>query len=267
MTVLTIETATSWQSVAVTEQGRTLALVEQDADGSHTRLLMPAIDRALKEAGIGLRDLGGLAVSIGPGSFTGLRVGLATVLGFRSVLEIPVALVPTLEGMAWRRKDCAGLVVPVLKSRKNEVYWAVYEWLPGGGLKPWGAEQVGPLESLAKSLLEAGEVTVYGDGWLAYGSETRCLMGAKAVSVREVDLHRPSALAVAKAAESRFQRQEIAGTGVTPRYVQRTEAEVQFDRRQGQSSSERRRERVAKKLTQPRRYKAGRGGTESASRA
>ncbi len=267
MKVLAIETATSWQSVAITEQGRTLALIEQDAEGSHTRLLMPAIDRALKQAGIGLRHLEGLAVSIGPGSFTGLRVGLATVLGFRSVLGIPVALVPTLEAMAWRRKDAGGLVVPVLKSRKNEVYWAVYDWLPGGLLKACGTEQVGTPEALARSLVESGEAVVYGDGWLAYGADVRRFMGTKAAYVWEVDLQHPSALAVAEAAGARFERHEVAGIGITPRYVQRTEAEVQFERHQDRSSVERRRDRVASKLKRAGRPKVGRGGPGSASRA
>ena len=99
--VLAIDTATAWQSVALLRDERVLALAEQNAEGSHARSLMRAIDRVMKEAGLTLRDLKGLALSIGPGSFTGLRVGLATMLGFRSVLGTPLALVPTLEAMAW----------------------------------------------------------------------------------------------------------------------------------------------------------------------
>ena len=82
--VLAIDTATVWQSVALLRGERVLALVEQDADGSHARSLMGAIDRVLRESSLSLKDLQGLAVSIGPGSFTGLRVGLATMLGFRA---------------------------------------------------------------------------------------------------------------------------------------------------------------------------------------
>lgn len=70
-----------------------------------------------------MRDLQGFAVSIGPGSFTGLRVGLATVLGFRAVLGTSIISVPTLEAMAWNLRDGQGVLVPVLKSRHNEVYW------------------------------------------------------------------------------------------------------------------------------------------------
>src|SRR5688572_16332853 len=99
--LLAIETATAWQSVALLQDEEVLGLTEQDARGSHARSLMGAIDRLLRETNFALKDVQGLAVSIGPGSFTGLRVGLATMLGFRAVLGTPVIPVPTLEAMAW----------------------------------------------------------------------------------------------------------------------------------------------------------------------
>ncbi|HQW91363.1 MAG TPA: tRNA (adenosine(37)-N6)-threonylcarbamoyltransferase complex dimerization subunit type 1 TsaB, partial [Nitrospira sp.] len=140
--LLAIDTATAWQSVALLQDDQVLALLEQDAEGSHARSLMGAIDRLLRGAGLSLKDLQALAVSIGPGSFTGLRVGLATMLGFRAVLGTPIVTVPTLEAMAWNLRDVKGVLVPVLKSRHNEVYWAAYEWLPGTGLRTHIAEQV-----------------------------------------------------------------------------------------------------------------------------
>ena len=117
--MLAIETATAWQSVALMQDERVLALAEQDADGSHARSLMGAIDRVLRESGFHIRDVQHLAVSIGPGSFTGLRVGLATMLGFRAVLGTAIVPVPTLEAMAWNLRGRQGLLVPVLKSRHN----------------------------------------------------------------------------------------------------------------------------------------------------
>ncbi len=250
MKVLAVETATSWQSVAVVQGDRVLALVEQDAEGSHARLLMSAIDRALKQAGLTLRDLQGLAVSNGPGSFTGLRVGLATMLGFRAVLGIPLVLVPTLEALAWRHRDVTGALVPVLKSRKNELYWAIYEWLRGGELKVLSPEQVGAPAVLGRILAGIVPATLYGEGWLAYRNEIQQSADSKAALLREVppDTHRPSAVAVALAAGPRFTRGEIAGTSIAPLYVQRPEAEIKFDEQQGQSAVERRHARVAQKL-------------------
>ncbi|ULA58436.1 MAG: putative Inactive -like of metal-dependent protease, molecular chaperone [Nitrospira sp.] len=252
--LLAIDTATAWQSVALLRGEKVLALVEQDAEGSHARSLLGAIDRVLREGNITLKELQGLAVSIGPGSFTGLRVGLATMLGFRAVLGLPIAPVPTLEAMAWNLRDANGLLVPVLKSRHNEVYWAAYEWLPESALRTLIAEQVGPPSSVARVSQLAKACTVFGDGWQAYGNDIRDAIEAVGGHVREAnqEAHRPSAVSVGLTGRQRLDGGQIAEQELVPRYVQRTEAEVKFDDQQGLSALERRRQRVATKLTQRR---------------
>ncbi len=253
--MLAIDTATAWQSVALLQGERVLALVEQDAEGSHARSLMDAIDRVLRAGSLSLKELQGLAVSIGPGSFTGLRVGLATMLGFRAVLGIPIAPVPTLEAMAWNLRDVKGLLVPVLKSRHNEVYWAAYEWRPGSSLRTTIAEQVGPPSSVARAIQGDGGCTVFGDGWQAYGQEIRQTIEALGGQVQEVapEQQRPSAVTVGLAGRLHLQSGQAADQELVPRYVQRTEAEVKFEELQGVSALERRRQRVASKLAQGRR--------------
>ena len=252
--LLAIDTATAWQSVALLQDEHVLALLEQDAEGSHARSLMGAIDRLLREAGLSLKDLQALAVSIGPGSFTGLRVGLATMLGFRAVLGTPIVTVPTLEAMAWNLRDVKGVLVPVLKSRHNEVYWAAYEWLPGTGLRTHIAEQVGPPASVARALQGAKACTLFGDGWQAYEKDIREAVEAAGGQVREVrtEQQRPSAVSVGLAGRQRLGAGQVAGPELVPCYVQRTEAEVKFDEQQGVSALERRRQRVASKLAQGR---------------
>ena len=252
--LLAIDTATAWQSVALLRGETVLALVEQDAEGSHARSLMGSVDRVLREGGLTLKDLEGLAVSIGPGSFTGLRVGLATMLGFRAVLGLPLAPVPTLEAMAWNLRDVKGLLVPILKSRHNEVYWAAYEWLPESGLRTLIAEQAGPPSSVARALEVAQACTVLGDGWQAYEPEIRAALVAAGGQVQEVsrEQQRPSAVSVALAGQQRLTGGQMVEQELVPRYVQRTEAEVKFDEQQGQSALERRRQRVAGKLSQRR---------------
>lgn len=253
--VLAIETATAWQSVALMQGERVLALAEQDADGSHARSLMGAIDRVLRESGLGLREVQNLAVSIGPGSFTGLRVGLATMLGFRAVLGTAIVPVPTLEAMAWNLRGTPGLLVPVLKSRHNEVYWAAYEWLPGPSLHTRIAEQVGPPVAVAQALQGAVTVTLFGDGWQAYGADIRQAIESVGGKIQEVapERQRPSAVSVALAARRRLESGPLPEVNLVPLYVQRTEAEIKFDEQQGVSALERRRERVAKKMAQGRR--------------
>lgn len=252
--LLAIDTATAWQSVALLRGEKVLALVEQDADGSHARSLMGAIDQVLREGNIPLNELQALAVSIGPGSFTGLRVGLATMLGFRAVLGLPIAPVPTLEGMAWNLRAVKGLLVPILKSRHNEVYWAAYEWLPELGLRTLIPEQVGPPSSVARAVQVAKSCTCFGDGWQAHAKDIQQALDAAGGQIREITLEqqRPSAVSVGLAGRQRLAEGQIAEQELVPRYVQRTEAEVQFDEQQGVSALERRRQRVASKLSKAR---------------
>ncbi|RMH06371.1 MAG: tRNA (adenosine(37)-N6)-threonylcarbamoyltransferase complex dimerization subunit type 1 TsaB, partial [Nitrospirae bacterium] len=121
MMILAVETATAHQSVAIVEDGRVRACVEQQV-GSHGERLIPALRQVVEMVGGALGGLDGLAVSAGPGSFTGLRVGLATVSAFRLVTGKPLVMVPTLEGLAWNLAGVDGRICAILKARAGEVY-------------------------------------------------------------------------------------------------------------------------------------------------
>ena len=158
MKILAVETATAWQSVALLDGERVVARHDQDAAGSHAKLLLPAIDRLFSESGYLPAQLDGLVVSIGPGSFTGLRVGLATVLGIRTITQLPLAVVPTLEGMAWNLRNASHPICPVINSRRGELYWALFQWRGKDRLDRLAPEQVGDAGALAKQL--SGPVTM-----------------------------------------------------------------------------------------------------------
>jgi tRNA threonylcarbamoyladenosine biosynthesis protein TsaB len=260
MKVLGVETATSWQSVAILEDDRVLAQHEQDAGGAHGTLLLPAIQQVLSKAGLRLTDLDGLACSIGPGSFTGIRVGVATCLGLRAANDLPLALVPTMEALARRVQMTDLPVCPVLTSRKGEVYWAIFHWTNGGRLDRVMAEHVGGPEALARSLTK--RTLVFGEGWAAMEPEIRAAL-PETVTIAEgpADAVRPSAIDVAFLGMERLQRGEGAGDQVTPLYVQRAEAELKYEESGGVSPVARRQERVAKKVAE--RMARGRQGAGS----
>ncbi len=247
MKILAIDSATSHQSVAILDGAAVLAHIHRDAEGSHAKFLVGSIDRALRTADLTLRDLDGFAVSIGPGSFTGLRVGLATLLGFRTVVGKPVVAVPTLEAMAWNLRSIRGQVCPILKSRRNEVYWARYEWMPKLVLRRLVAEQVSPPDQVLAAIQEP--VVVVGNGWEAYGAEMRKGMGSRSSLLTEAspETMRPSAVSVGLAARERFMRNEFVGIGAAPLYVQRPEADIQYEQNGGISAIERRKERAARR--------------------
>jgi tRNA threonylcarbamoyladenosine biosynthesis protein TsaB len=124
--VLGVETSTPAGGVALLDGDRVLGEYVLDVRATHSERLMPAIDRLVHDAGWSPRDLEGLAVAVGPGSFTGLRIGLSTVKGLGVALGIPIAAVPTLDAMAASLPWSALPVCPVVDARKGEVYCCLY---------------------------------------------------------------------------------------------------------------------------------------------
>ena len=246
MKILAVETATAWQSVAILDGERVLARCDQEALGSHAKLLLPTIDRLFADTGLTPARLDGLVVSIGPGSFTGLRVGLSTVLGFRTITRLPLAVIPTLEGMAWNLRGTKTPLCPVLNSRRGELYWGLFQWTGYDRLERLVPEQVGPPDSLGKQL--SGPVVLYGEGWEKERAAIEAAMGHAVLTAVASEHARPSAVSIGLAGLVRLMRGEKAGLGVSPLYIQRPEAELKYEQSGGVSPVARRKEKVARKF-------------------
>ena len=128
MRVLAIDTSTMAGGVALLDGDRVVGESLLDVRTTHSERLMLAVDRALGDAGWPPASLDGLAVAIGPGSFTGLRIGLATVKGLALALKRPIAAVPTLDAMATQLPWASRPVCPILTARRDEVYASLYRW-------------------------------------------------------------------------------------------------------------------------------------------
>jgi tRNA threonylcarbamoyladenosine biosynthesis protein TsaB len=134
--LLAIDTTTPSGSVALLEDERILGEVGIESPATHSTRLLLAVDILLKSHGLEIGGLDGFAVSPGPGSFTGLRIGLSTVKAFVFATGKPVAAVSSLAALAWKqRADKAVLVGPMLDAKKGEIYAALYESGPRG-LRP-----------------------------------------------------------------------------------------------------------------------------------
>lgn len=128
MRVLAVETSTLAGGVALLDGDRVVGEYLLDVRATYSERLMPAIDRLLADAAWAPSALEGLAVAVGPGSFTGLRIGLSAVKGLALALGRPVAAVPTLDAMAAVLPFSAWPVCPVIDARKGEVYCSRYRW-------------------------------------------------------------------------------------------------------------------------------------------
>jgi len=161
MRALAVETSTLSGGAALLDGERVVGEYVLDVRVTHSERLLTAIDQLLTDAGWSARDLEGLAVAVGPGSFTGLRVGLSTVKGLALALSIPVAAVPTLDAMAATLPFAALPVCPVLDARKREVYASLYRWDGLAMRREWDYLAIAP-DDLARRLDEP--VIVLGDG-------------------------------------------------------------------------------------------------------
>jgi tRNA threonylcarbamoyladenosine biosynthesis protein TsaB len=125
--ILNIETATKNCSVALAKDGITIICKEIAEEGySHAERLHVFIEDVIKEAGINLKDLSAIAVSQGPGSYTGLRIGVSAAKGLCFALDIPLIAIDTLQSLASQVSVLSGMIVPMIDARRMEVYSAIF---------------------------------------------------------------------------------------------------------------------------------------------
>jgi tRNA threonylcarbamoyladenosine biosynthesis protein TsaB len=161
MRLLALETATLAGGAALLDDGRLVGESRLNIALTHSERLMLIVDRLLHDCGWEAASLDGLAVSIGPGSFTGLRVGAATAKGLALALEVPVAPVPTLDALAATLPFADAPVCPLLDARKNEVYCSLYRFTGRAMERQWDYLALPP-EAAAARL--TAPVIVLGDG-------------------------------------------------------------------------------------------------------
>jgi tRNA threonylcarbamoyladenosine biosynthesis protein TsaB len=160
--ILSIETSTSICSVAIHERGELRAVSEIKEPGAHAEKLLDLVDAAMKQAELRMSDLEAVAVSQGPGSYTGLRIGVSTAKGIAYGLEIPLIGINTLQAMAASQQVNQGeFVVAVLDARRKEVYTQTF----GDSLQEITSIEALVLEEgVFASVLEKGKVYFVGDG-------------------------------------------------------------------------------------------------------
>jgi tRNA threonylcarbamoyladenosine biosynthesis protein TsaB len=222
--LLAVETSCGTASVALL-RGEDLLAEEQAAAGrSGAESLLPCVDTALRRAGLALEEVQAFAISIGPGSFTGLRVGVATLKGLAFGKELPIAPVPSLAVLARAALDARDPVVSLVDARRGELYAAAYR-LEGAGREPVAcepAEGVYTPEQLAPRLPPA--CVLVGEGVTLCGERIRALARS---DVRLGPAAEPRARDVGVLGARRVARGEtVAAAVLVPRYVRRAEAEV-----------------------------------------
>lgn len=229
MLILGIDTATAQVSVAIGGHEGVLAATQTVRAKQHAEILTPAISFACRQARIELAEISVVAVDVGPGLFTGLRVGVATAKAMAHALRVPMIGVPSLDLLAFSVRFTPKLTAAVIDARRGEVYHAFYRPVPGG-MQRVSEHRVTSPEDLASELLASGEECVLvGDGALRY---REVFDGLHKVEIVEEGLAYPSATSLVMLAHAQALREQwVKPWELTPLYLRKPDAEINWTTR------------------------------------
>lgn len=230
MNILAIEASTKTGSCAVFGDKGLVGELTINNDATHSEKLVPAIITLMGSLQLTFNDLNGVAISIGPGSFTALRIAISTAKGIAFAAKIPLIGVPTLMALAEKVADFNSVICPFLDARKKEVYFALYSRNKNGMLVQLKEETVTTVEQMCKNIKTKTIFT--GSGIEVYGEKIKELLKKKAVFL-SASHSLPSASAVAEIGY----RMLINGdylkdlSSVRPIYLRPSEAELTINKK------------------------------------
>lgn len=163
MLVLGIDSSSIVATVAVLSERKLLAEYTVNSKRNHSEKLMQVIDRVLQDSFTSLEDIDAIAVTCGPGSFTGIRIGMAQAQGIAHALDKPLIAVNSLDGLAYNLMGQNGFICPVVDAQRNDVYTSLYKCKDGKPERLWGYELFNA-ELLVKRVSELDKVIMLGDG-------------------------------------------------------------------------------------------------------
>lgn len=229
MIVLGIETSTPQTSVAIGTETEILAQVSV-AGKARQEAVSPAIEQLTRWAGVDLAQIGGIAVGVGPGLFTGLRVGVETAKTLAQVLAVPIVGLSGLDALAFSVRHTSRTIVAVIDARRGEVFHALYLRAPGGVLRQAEHAVADPAHLIADLEAVPGELLVVGDGGLLYRDQFAEL-GARVEFASSTYAH-PQAASLVELAIPRIVREEFDRLfEVVPLYLRKSDAEITWDER------------------------------------
>ncbi len=179
MKVLGIDTSSDVASVALIDDDKLIAEYTLNFKKTHSQRLMPMIDEMLRACEHTINDIDVFAVSVGPGSFTGLRIGVATCKGFAQACSKPVVPVSSLAAMAFNLPMCEHLIVPIMDARRNQVYTGTYIW-DEDGFRQIEEPRAVSIEECIDDCGNFVDVVFVGDGVPVYRDYIISRMGDKA---------------------------------------------------------------------------------------
>ena len=242
MNVLALDSSALTASAAVTRDGAVLAEAFINAGLTHSETLAPLVQKALDEAGLGLFDMDVIAVTNGPGSFTGVRIGVALAKGLAQPMEIPCFGVSTLEAAAFRFRDTGKVILACMDARREQVYCALFRGC-GAHLERLTPDEALSADEAVSHLLSYGEAAlICGDGTPVAVKSLARLAGEKnaPVTIPEGDEIYQRASGAALAAEYALlytDKTPVAAKFLNPTYLRLPQAERELRAKQSEKRS------------------------------
>lgn len=238
MKILGIESSSLVASVAVVADNITTAEYTVNFKKTHSQTLLPMIDEIVTMLELDLNTIDAIAVSGGPGSFTGLRIGSATAKGLGLALTKPLIHVPTVDAMAYNLYGAAALICPIMDARRNQVYTGLYHYQKD--FVTIAAAFAADIHQLIHDLNEGGEPVVFlGDGVPVYEAIIRTEMMVS-YDFAPAHVNRQRAAAVAALGMKYYERGQVeTAQAHAPDYLRKAQAERELEeaRRQGKAGA------------------------------
>jgi tRNA threonylcarbamoyladenosine biosynthesis protein TsaB len=227
--ILGIETATEQVSVAIGGHEGVLGLFEVCRGRRHAETLTPAIDFLCRQADIELSEISVIAVDVGPGLFTGMRVGLAAGKALAHALRVPMIGMSSLDLLAFPLRHTDRTIAAVIDARRGELFYALYRPVPGG-VQRVTEPRCGRVDDFIGDVMPRGhELVCVGDGALRYRDEIEAELRC---DVAEQYLSRPSAAPLVQLAHARALREEwVNPWEIQPMYLRLPDAQINWQTR------------------------------------
>ena len=225
MLIFAVDTCSMSSTAAIADEVRTLAQFTVNHKKTHSEKIMPQIDAMIKAADISLEDIDVFAVATGPGSFTGVRIGVATVKGFALALNKPCVSVSAIEALSYSVASFKGIIAPILDARRNQVYNGLFE-SDGREIKRLCPDRALKLSELLEELKSIGQDVIFvGDGTPVFKDEIEEALKEKAYFAKKPFVYN-LAPCVAEIGLSKFKAGEIIkAEELVPEYVRLSQAE------------------------------------------
>jgi tRNA threonylcarbamoyladenosine biosynthesis protein TsaB len=230
MLILGIETATSQVSVAIGGHEGVLGQIEVARGRRHAEILTPAIEFLCRQTDVDVSEFGAIAVDVGPGLFTGMRVGLAAAKAMAQALRVPMIGISSLDLLAVPLRYADRTIAAVIDARKGEVFYAFYRPVPGG-VQRVTEPVVGTIDDLVADLLARDQNAIcVGDGALRYRDQ---IDAGKRCEFAEQFLSFPSAAPLVQLAHARALREEwVNSWEIQPLYLRAPDAQINWSTRE-----------------------------------